>query len=328
MQAFQYVEKGGGLQLQNLPIPQPGPGWVQLQVKAAGLCHSDCHILKGIDGVVQRPITLGHEVSGIVTALGPDVKGFKTGDRVTVGLFSYPIKLRDWTMAIGLGFDGGYGEFVLAPVARLVHIPDSLPFSQAAVATDAMATSYHAVVIEAAAKPGMTIGVIGIGGLGMSGLGFGVLKGAKVYGIDISESKFKEAKRLGASGCFKSLEDAQDVEFDAIVDFAGTGVTTKQAIERVSEGGKVVVVGLAGSEITIPSYALIGRSITLIGSFGASEQDLRDVFELLANKSIEPELTEIPFAEIPAGLDALDRGETQGRLWSDPSKAKTSSSKL
>ncbi|KAL2880308.1 hypothetical protein SGCOL_004357 [Colletotrichum sp. CLE4] len=231
-------------------------------------------------------------------------------------------------MAIGLGFDGGYGEYVLAPAARLVHIPYGLPFSQAAVATDAMATSYHAVVIEAAAKPGMTIGVIGIGGLGMSGLGFGVLKGAKVYGIDISESKFKEAKRLGASGCFKSLDDATDIEFDAIVDFAGTGETTKQAIEKVNEGGRVVVVGLAASKITIPSYALIGRSVSLIGSFGASEKDLRDVFELLANKSIEPELKEIPFEEIPAGLDALDRGETQGRLWSDPSKAKTGSSKL
>ncbi|OHE90440.1 alcohol dehydrogenase GroES-like domain-containing protein [Colletotrichum orchidophilum] len=328
MQAFQFEEPDGGLHLRNVPIPQPGPGQVQLRVKAAGLCHSDCHILKGKDVVIQTPITLGHEVSGIITTLGPDVKGFSPGDRVSVGLFSYPIEVRDWTAAIGLSYDGGYAEYALAPVSRLVRIPDVVSFPQAAVATDAMATSYHAVVIEAAARPGMTIGIIGIGGLGMSGLGFAALKGANVYGIDIAESKFKEAKRLGARGCFKSLDDATEVEFDIFVDFAGTGETTKEAIETVREGGKVVVVGLANAEIMVPSYALVGRSVKLVGSIGASENDLRDVFELLANKSIEPELNEIPFAEIPAGLDALDRGEARGRLWADPSKIKSGRSKL
>ncbi|WYZ39962.1 hypothetical protein EsH8_IV_000303 [Colletotrichum jinshuiense] len=327
MQAFQLTSKGS-LDLRKIPIPKPGPGQVQIQVKAAGLCHSDCHIIKENNPVFKKPLTLGHEVAGLITAVGPDVVDYCPGDRVAVALLAYPIKIRDLNMAIGLGFDGGYAGYALAPVARLVRIPDDVPFSQAAVATDAMATAYHAVVIEAGVNPDMTIGIIGIGGLGMSGLGFAALKGANVYGIDIVDSKFKEAKRLGAQGCFKSVHEAKDVAFDVIVDFAGTETTTTSALECVKEGGKVVVVGLASANFTIGSYALVGCSTTLVGSFGASEDDLKNVFELLANKSIEPELREIHFADIPAGLEALDKGGVQGRLWADPSKNGVGHNKL
>ncbi|KZL86885.1 alcohol dehydrogenase GroES-like domain-containing protein [Colletotrichum incanum] len=331
MQAFQYESPRDGLQLRRLPIPKPGPNSVQIRVKAAGLCHSDCHLTKGHDAVlVKKPITLGHEVSGIITSVGLNVVSYRPGDRVAVSLLAHPLDLedRDWGMAIGLGFDGGYAEYAVAPVSRLVRIPDGVPFSQAAVATDAMATAYHAVMIEAGVRPETTIGIIGIGGLGMQGLGFAALKGATVYGIDVVDSKFTYAKRLGARECFKSLEEAGDIVFDVVVDFVGAKETTRSALERVKEGGKVVVVGLAAGEITISSTDLIERSISLVGSFGASEADLMNVLELLSKKKLEPELEEIHFADIPAGLDALDKGKVQGRLWADPSKLKMGSSKL
>ncbi|KAK2057862.1 alcohol dehydrogenase GroES-like domain-containing protein [Colletotrichum caudatum] len=331
MLAFQYGSPKEGLQLRDIPTPEPGPGSVQIRVKAAGLCHSDCHLIKGHDDVlVKKPITLGHEVSGIITTIGPNVAGYRPGDRVAVSLLAHPLSMnvRGWAMAIGVGFDGGYAEYAVAPVSRLVRIPDGVTFSQAAVATDAMATAYHAVTIEAGICPGATVGIVGIGGLGMQGLGFAALKGATVYGIDIMDSKFARAKQLGARACFKSLEGAGHVVFDVIVDFVGSEETTRSAMERVKEGGKVVLVGLAARNMTISSAELITRSISLAGSFGASEADLKDVLELLSKKEIEPELEEIPFADIPAGLKALDEGEVQGRLWADPSKIGKRSSQL
>ncbi|KAK6209978.1 NAD-dependent alcohol dehydrogenase [Colletotrichum tabaci] len=324
MLAYQYESPAIGLQLRHLPIPEPGPDCVQIRVKAAGLCHSDCHLIKGHDAaLVKRPITLGHEVSGVITKAGANVAEYRPGDRVAVSLLAHPLDLEDrsWAMAIGLGFDGGYAEYTVAPASRIVRIPDGVAFSEAAIATDAMATAYHAVMIEAGVHSGTTVGIIGIGGLGMHGLGFAALCGANVYGVDIVESKFAQARRLGARGCFTSLEDAgRDVVFDVMVDFVGAQETTSSALKRVKEGGKVVVVGLAAGELTISSTDLIERSISLVGSFGASESDLNNVLGLLARKEIEPQLEEIHFASIPAGLDTLDKGGVQGRLWADPSK--------
>ncbi|KAK1580034.1 alcohol dehydrogenase GroES-like domain-containing protein [Colletotrichum navitas] len=315
MLALQYESPKEGLKLCKIPIPEPGPGSVQIRVKAAGLCYSDCHLVKGHDGVlVRKPITLGHEVSGIITAIGPSVVGYRAGDRVAVSLLAYPLNMD--------------AEYAVAPVNRLVRIPDGVLFSQAAVATDATATAYHAVMIEAGVCPGATVGIVGIGGLGMQGLRFAALKGATVYGIDIVDSKFARAKQLGARGCFKSLKEVGDIAFDVIVDFVGAKEITRSALERVKEGGKVVLVGLAAGNVTISSTDLVTRSITLIGSLGASEADLKDVLELLSRKEIDPELEEIPFSDIPAGLNALDIGKAQGRLWTDPSKPRKRFSQL
>ncbi|RYC78407.1 hypothetical protein BFJ63_vAg18718 [Fusarium oxysporum f. sp. narcissi] len=322
MKAFQYDNPKDGLQLRDVPVPEPGPGHVQLQVKAAGMCHSDCHIVKGDkdDWLTKKPTTLGHEVAGVITKVGSDVKDYRPGDRVTVSLVGYPIEERNWTECIGIGYDGGYAEYAVAPVRRLVRIPDNVSFAQAAVATDALATSYHAVVVEADAKPGLVVGVIGLGGLGLSGLTFGILKGATVYGFDVVEAKLNDARALGAHACFLNLDDAKDVAFDVIVDFAGTGSTTQAAIQAVKSGGKVVVVGLGAELIPVPSSALVLHTRMLVGSVGASAEDLTEVFKFLQDGRLSPLLVEVPFTNIPASIDLLAKGGVNGRLWADPSK--------
>ncbi|SCO92685.1 related to ADH2-Alcohol dehydrogenase II [Fusarium oxysporum] len=322
MKAFQYENSTAGLQLKDVPVPEPGPNQIQLQVKAVGMCHSDCHIIKGTgDGVLgKRPITLGHEVAGVITKVGEGITEFRQGDRIAVFHVCHPVEERDLSLTIGLGFDGGYAEYAVAPLSRVIRIPDGVSFAQAAVATDALATSYHAVVVEAGVKHGMTVGVVGLGGLGMSGLAFGALKGATMYGIDILEDKFHEARQLGARGCFKSLTDAKDVPFDVIVDFAGTESTTQAALSAVKESGKVVLVGLAAHMISLPTELLIMRTVTLVGSLGASAEDYAEVLKLLQAGYIKPLLVEVSFDDIPSSIDALAKGGVNGRLWSDPSK--------
>ncbi|KAH6957646.1 chaperonin 10-like protein [Ilyonectria sp. MPI-CAGE-AT-0026] len=323
MKAFQYDNSTAGLQLRDISVPEPGPEHVQLEIKAVGMCHSDCHIVSGRSDawLTKKPITLGHEVAGIITKVGPGITQFCPGDRVAVSQICHPVEERDWTLSIGLGFDGGYAQYAVAPVRRLMRIPDSVSFAQAAVATDALASSYHAIVVEAGARHGITVGVIGLGGLGMSGVAFGTLRGAIVYGIDILKDKFEEAQQLGAHGCFKSLDDAKDVSFDVIVDFVGTGSTMQAAFSAVKEGGKVVVVGLAAKMLTIPAEVLVLRTVTLVGSLGASADDLAQVLKLLQEGSVNPLLVEVSFSDIPASIDALAKGGVKGRLWIDPSKA-------
>lgn len=326
MKAFQYENANCGLQLRDLPTPEPGPDHVQIQVTAVGMCHSDCHIVEGAGDtwLHKRPITLGHEVAGIVTKVGPNITEYRVGDRVAVSQIGYPLEERDWSLGIGIGFDGGYAEYAVVPIVRLARIPDGVSFAQAAIATDALSTAYHAVVVEAEAKSDRTIGIIGLGGLGMPGLAFAALQGSSVYGFDVMEAKFEEATRLGASTCFKTLEEAKHVAFDAIVDFAGTGGTTVSAMSRVREGGKVVVVGLASTNISLPSDVLISRAVTLVGSLGASREDLNQVFKFLQEGTLDPSLQEVPFHSIPASIDALAKGAVlKGRFWADPSKLST-----
>ncbi|KAH6871539.1 hypothetical protein B0T10DRAFT_466608 [Thelonectria olida] len=238
-----------------------------------------------------------------------------------------------------------------------MHIPNDVSFAQAAVAADALATSYRAVVTEAGAKPSMIVGVIGLGGLGMSGLRFGVFQGAVVISI-----KFEEAQRLGARGSFKSLchgtplavtprgkrlgidrncsnqrgvpaayraatvtsrdslDEAQEVPFNVIVDFTDTGSSTQGALGAVKEGGKVVVVGLAAKTVTVPTDVLVLRTVALAGSLGSSTDDLAKVLKLLQEGFINRVLWEVSFSDILTSINTLAKGGVKGRLWADPSK--------
>ncbi|KAI7769547.1 hypothetical protein LZL87_003037 [Fusarium oxysporum] len=328
MKAFSYENPTDGLQLKDLPVPEPDDDSVLIEVKAAGICHSDCHIVSGHgdDYIAKKPIVLGHEVAGMIKTLGRNVSGFQIGDAVTLALLMHPVSERVSGAYVGLSFDGGYGQYVVAPQKILVKIPEGISFAQAAVATDALATSYHAVVGEGSARPGLTIGVVGLGGLGMHGLQFACLKGSTVYGFDVNEAKFDQAKSHGTKDCFTSLDDATnaDIAFDVIVDFVGHSTTTSTAIKAVKPGGKVVTVGLASSDVTIPSNTGSGyilKGLTIVGSIGASMQDLKDVLTLLAEGAIKPELTEVSFEEIPETIKRLAEGTVTGRVWTDPSKS-------
>ncbi|KAG4287295.1 hypothetical protein FPRO06_04947 [Fusarium proliferatum] len=328
MKAFSYDNPASGLQLKDLPVPEPDDESVLIEVKAAGICHSDCHIVSGHgdDYIAKKPIVLGHEVAGIIKKLGRNVSGFQIGDAVTLALLMHPVSERTNGAYVGLSFDGGYGQFVVAPQRILVKIPDGISFAQAAVATDALATSHHAVVGEAGAQPGLAMGIVGLGGLGMHGLQFACLKGCTVYGFDVNEDKFTQAKGYGAKDCFASLDDATNagLAFDVIVDFVGHSSTTSSAIRTVKPGGKVITVGLASSDVTIPSNTGSGyilKGVTIVGSIGASMQDLKDVLGLLARGAIKPEITEVAFEEIPETIKRLAEGAVAGRVWTDPSKA-------
>ncbi|KQY01299.1 molecular chaperone GroES [Mycobacterium sp. Root135] len=319
MKALQFIGSGKPLTPVDLPEPTPGPGWVVVEVHAAGLCHSDLHILHGpgADWVAKQPIVLGHEVAGTVAALGEGVTGFEIGDRVGIACIAHPLEA-GLAYAPGLAVDGGYAERTLAHASTLVPIPGNVSFAQAAIATDSVATSYHAVRTSAGVQRGQTVGIIGLGGLGLNGVRVAHLQGATVYGVDVNPATFSTAKQIGAKECFSSIADLQALQPDVIIDFAGAGSTTAAAVEAVRAGGRVVVIGLEAGAAEINITHMVLMSVQLHGSLGASKQDLVEVYDLISSGDLDPAIEEVAFDDVPAALDRLHRGEVTGRLVANP----------
>ncbi len=308
------------MQLVHLDDPTPGPGEVVIDVRAAGLCHSDVHIIHGSGAawLSKRPIILGHEVSGTVRELGPNVADLRIGDRVAVALISHPLDELDPTTAPGLGRDGGFAEQAVFPAEMLVQIPDGVSLEQAAVATDSIATAYHAVVSEGEIQGAMQVAIVGLGGLGLNGVRIAALRGATVYGVDIDADTFEGARAQGAAACFTSIADVP-APIDVIVDFAGVGSTTADALKAVRMGGRAVVVGLGVDHTSIDTHDLVTRNIRLQGSLGASRREFTEVLALIADGSLTPLLEEVHFDSVPDAIARLARGDVTGRIFTRPS---------
>ncbi|MEV5937409.1 zinc-binding dehydrogenase [Streptomyces sp. NPDC051994] len=319
MKAMRFAGAGRPLVLETVPDPQPGPGWVVVDIEAAGLCHSDLHIMSGMDLgdlSVTPPVTLGHEGAGVISAVGDGVHEFAVGDRVGIALVTHPIEAA--MFAPGVAHDGAFAEQELAHGSTLVRIPDNVTFAEAAVATDAVATAFHAVRTAGSVRTGQTVGVIGLGGLGLNGVRIADLLGATVYGVDISPASHGPAKEAGAVACFEDARELVAKNPDVIVDFAGVPSTVAAAVEAVRPGGCVVLVGLGGAVAPIPTASLVLRNVRLVGSLGASKDELREVYDLIASGALKPTVHEVPFDELPAAMDRLARGEVRGRLYTRP----------
>jgi propanol-preferring alcohol dehydrogenase len=284
MKAWLFTEVNAPLELVELPDPEPAPGQVVIDVKGAGLCHSDVGIIEGagLPWIAKRPIVLGHEVGGVITALGDGVSGHAVGDRITIGYLKPP----PW--GPGLGRNGGYAEKTIVYADEIIPIPDEVSCVQAAVASDSSATAYHAVRSVGEVTGDSVVGIVGLGGLGLAGARFATLSGATVYGVDINPEVFDTALGLGVANVFTDVCDLDQFAPDVIVDFAGFGTTTAAALHAVRPGGAVVQVGLGAVEATISTNDLVLKQVRLVGSLGSAQTDLRAVLDLIATGEFTP----------------------------------------
>lgn len=308
MKAWLFKGPNEPLELIERPDPQPGPGQVVIDVKAAGLCHSDVGFM---DGTITShlgyvPIILGHELAGIVAAIGEGVTGFSIGDRV--------LPMGPDGLAAGFDIDGGYAEKCLVAASGLIPIPDEVGFVQGATATDAGQTSYGAVMITGRMQPGQKVGIIGLGGLGMTGARIAVVNGAEVYAAEPRREVWEKARALGVCDVVEDVLELAPLKLDLIVDFAGFGSTTAGAITAVRPGGIVVQVGLGVVEATISTGELTTKPVSLLGSRGGIEGACAEVLKHMRNDELCIEATEISFDEIPEGLARLAAGGVVGRL--------------
>lgn len=310
MKAWQFTGTHEPLVLVEVPEPVAGAGEVVLKMTAAGLCHSDVGVLDDegwLSMLAKTPITIGHENAGVIIEIGEGVEGYAVGDRVGV----CPTTAAG---APGYSFDGGFAEKMAVPAGALVRIPEGVDDVLGAAATDAGMTSHAAVISQGGVKAGDTVGIIGLGGLGQIGARVAVLAGATVYAAEVNEAAWPIAEQIGAAGVAKSLKDFEGVVFDVIVDFAGFGSTTAEAVDIIRRDGTVVLVGMGRLEATINTKSLILNQCNLKGSNGGSKEDIAGIYDFMATGKLTPEVTTIRFDEIAEGIDRLRDGKVRGRL--------------
>jgi propanol-preferring alcohol dehydrogenase len=307
MRAWQFVGTHKGFERVDIEEPKAGPGKVVVDVKAAGLCHSDVGILedeKWLENMKELPVVPGHETAGVISEVGEGVTEWKVGDRVAV-----------WPMAEFMGYmvNGAWEDRAEVSTDALIAIPNEVSYAQAAAATDAGMTSVGALS-TAGVEQGMKVGIIGFGGLGQIGARVAKLRGAEVYVAEINESVWDRAREAGATEVAASISEFADAELDVIIDYAGFGVTTADALKAVKAGGRVVQVGMGKLEATIDTYSLILGKKQLHGSVGGSKEDIVETMRHLASGDLQPAITEIDFEEIASGVQQLADGTVVGRL--------------
>ncbi|MFG1644008.1 zinc-binding dehydrogenase [Amycolatopsis sp. NPDC049252] len=282
--------------VEEVPIPVPGPGEVRIAVAAAGVCLSDLHLIDGTLPGTGR-VTLGHEVSGTIEALGPDVpEHLTTGLRVTLQagqscdvcdrcLRRLPCRR---SRVRGVHYDGGWAEYALARADTVVPIPDDLPFDQAAIIPDAVSTPYAAVVATAQVRPASSAGVWGAGGLGVHGLQVLRLAGAApIVAIDPLPAARERALTFGADFALDpaAADFAERIGawtegrgLDYAFDFAAV---REQAAGVLGAQGAMVLTGLTDAPLHLPdSTGLSVRGQRILGHFGSSGEHVLELVTL------------------------------------------------
>jgi propanol-preferring alcohol dehydrogenase len=325
------VQVGHPLVDAEVAAPAYGPGEVLVQIKAAGICHSDAHYRGGVSSTGPLPQTLGHEIAGVVQAVGPGVARVKPGDRVclhylvTCGQCAHCNRGQEQFCVhgqmLGKHRDGGYAEAIVAPERGVVALPDEIPFEHAAIMMCSSATSFHALR-KGRLAAGETVAVFGAGGLGMSAIqlarGLGALT---VYAVDINAEKLALAARFGAIPVdasqvdpvaeIKRLSGGRGV--DVALELIGLALTMRQAVQVLGIQGRAVLAGIADRPFEVNSYHdLLGNEGEIIGCSDHLLQEFPLLIEFARPKVLDLShvvTRTVPLAAGPinATLDALQR---------------------
>jgi len=299
---------GEKLSIDHVKVPEIAPDEVLVDVMASGICHSDVNYRKGIAPVSKLPITLGHEISGIIARTGAKVKELRSGDRVLVhyvvscgrcvycktGRENYCVGYR----MIGKDVDGGFAEYVKVPARSILKLHPRFPFEQAAIMGCAVPTAYHALR-RGRVKQGDTVVLFGVGGLGLHAvqLAAKAFKAGLIIAVDLQDWKLKQARGLGAKETVnaanqnvnETIKKATDGKFaDVVVDFVGHETTIEQAISSVGKGGRMVLVGIGAKSIQLSPYeTIIGKEMEIVGVDDHLKTELVQLIKLVRNGRLD-----------------------------------------
>jgi propanol-preferring alcohol dehydrogenase len=294
MHAVRLIRLKSPLIHDDIDEPTAGPGEVVIEIRAAGICHSDAHYRAG-GGSVALPLTLGHEIAGVVAG---------TDRRVALHY------LHNDGRMLGKEVDGGYAERIVVPAANLVPIPDSVPFDAAAVMMCSTATAYHALRL-ASLRSDESVANIGFGGLGASAVQLAKAMGAgDIFAVDRVREKLDLAQSFGAIPA--AVEELRDI--DVALDFAGHPPTTLAALRSLRRGGRLMIVAINLRELAIDPYRdVLAKERHIIGVSDHTRDELVEVLALAADGQLDisrviTRRVGLDANAINAVLDDLDAG--------------------
>src|ERR1700681_3785319 len=333
MRAERFYADTKRVVVEDVPIPAPGPGEVLVKVAYCGICHSDVSLINGTFPAQLPVVTQGHEASGTIAKLGPDVTGWAEGDRVVVPAgrpcMACPNCRRGdvnnclRTQLMAFAYDGAWADYTVAQAVGLTRIPDNVGLEQAAILADAVSTPVGAVVRTGQVGIGESVGVWGVGGVGTHIVQLARLVGAvPVIAVDINPAVLDRALELGADYAFDARDDQLsdkiadltggrklDVAFDAV----GLKSTFEQALDSVRVGGRMVAVGMSDQSPTVGPTAVFGLSQKhVLGHLGYQNVDIETLAMLVSRGRLDlsRSISEIVSLEdVRVGVEKLDRQE-------------------
>jgi D-arabinose 1-dehydrogenase-like Zn-dependent alcohol dehydrogenase len=330
MRVVQVSEAGGPFELVERDVPAPGPGEALVRVHACGICHSDSYVKEGGFPGVSYPAVPGHEIAGVIAALGDGVRGWEVGQRVGVGWFGgncgycHPCRHGEpmfcENMGIpGITLDGGYADYVVVRSNAMALIPDELAAEDAAPLLCAGLTTYNALR-HSGARGGDLVAILGIGGLGHLGVQFARRLGFHTVAIARGREKEKPARRLGAHHYIDSTaqDPAQELTLLGGARVILATVTSTAAMAAVAGGlgirGKLLVVGAGMEPLNIPPAMLISGDKSIAGHASGTSGDSEDTLAFSALADVRPMIETLPLERATEAYERMMSGAARFRM--------------
>jgi D-arabinose 1-dehydrogenase-like Zn-dependent alcohol dehydrogenase len=330
MRAMVVRERGGPFAAEEREIPALGPGEMRIRVQACGVCHSDVVTVQGLFPIVQYPRVPGHEVIGVIDAVGDGVHGWKVGERAGVGWFGGSCNYcrqcrRDNTFACenvheisGVTRDGGYATHMIARASAVAHVPDDLDPIESAPLLCAGVTTFNALR-HTGAGPGDIVAVHGLGGLGHLGVQYAARQGFRTVAVNRGRDKEELAKKLGASDY---IDSAAEDPAKALTAIGGARailatVTDGKAMEAIAGGlganGVMMVIGAVGP-LTVNTFDLIGKSAGVRGWYSGIARDSEDTLDFSRRNNVASMNEIFPLAKAQEAYERMLSGKARFRV--------------
>jgi uncharacterized zinc-type alcohol dehydrogenase-like protein len=324
-----WVAKGAKepMRPETVDLGPVGAEDVEVAVESCGLCHSDLSVLNNEWGMSQYPAILGHEVIGRITALGPNAKGLKVGQRVGVGwnsgscmhcrqCMSGNHHLCPQVQATIVGHRGGFATHIRSHWAWAIPLPEKLNFAEAGPLLCGGVTVFAPLAM--CAKPTDRVGIIGIGGLGHMAIKFAAAYGCDVTAFTSSESKFDEAKGFGANHVVSSRDSAAikklGASFDLLISTVNAKLDWDAIIGTLAPNGRLHVVGAVLEPIPIAAFSLIMQQRSVSGSPSGSPVAIETMLDFAARHSLAPQTEHFPMSKINEAFARLESGKARYRI--------------
>lgn len=330
MKVMQITRPGAGFQLVEREIPEPDAGHVRIKVQACGVCHSDVLTVEGLWPGIEYPRVPGHEVAGVIDAVGEGVSSWKKGQRVGVGWHGgqdntcRECRRGDFRncrnlKVCGINYDGGYQEYMIAPIEALAAIPEGLSDVDAAPLLCAGITTYNALR-HSRALPGDLVAVLGVGGLGHLAIQFANKFGYKVAAIARGSQEAALAKKLGAqvyidSTATKAAEELQKLGgAQVILATAPSSKAMSELIDGLGPNGELMVVGASFDPIEVTPLQLINGSKTIQGWASGTPADSEDTLRFSELSGVRPMIETYPLEKAADAYGRMMSGKAQFRV--------------